>query len=133
MVDEKISVKKSTARSAAKSNVLKLNIEGVKSSDIYKIIAAVFVIMEECSQGKLELTEFRNTPENQDLLQMSFRKSEKYLDLEVMESFRNRLGKLFTVRIPVRDREATLIQIVGKKEYFTGLLQRPHYQSPLTV
>ena len=133
MVDEKISVKKSTARSAAKSNVLKLNIEGVKSSDIYKIIAAVFVIMEECSQGKLELTEFRNTPENQDQLQMSFRKSEKYLDLEVMESFRNRLGKLFTVRIPVRDREATLIQIVGKKEYFTGLLQRPHYQSPLTV
>lgn len=133
MVDEKISVKKSTARSAAKSNVLKLNIEGVKSSDIYKIIAAVFVIMEECSQGKLELTEFRNTPENQDLLQMSFRKSEKYLDLEVMESFRNRLGKLFTVRIPVRDREATLIQIVGKKEYFTGLLQRTQYKTPLTV
>lgn len=133
MADEKISVKKSTARSAAKSNVLKLNIEGVKSSDIYKIIAAVFVIMEECSQGKLELTEFRNTPENQDLLQMSFRKSEKYLDLEVMESFRNRLGKLFTVRIPVRDREATLIQIVGKKEYFTGLLQRTQYKTPLTV
>lgn len=133
MVDEKISVKKSTARSAAKSNVLKLNIEGVKSSDIYKIIAAVFVIMEECSQGKLELTEFRNTPENQDQLQMSFRKSEKYLDLEVMESFRNRLGKLFTVRIPVRDREATLIQIVGKKEYFTGLLQRTQYKTPLTV
>ncbi|MBR3078239.1 MAG: hypothetical protein IKH01_00310 [Prevotella sp.] len=133
MVDEKISVKKSTARSAAKSNVLKLNIEGVKSSEIYKIIAAVFVIMEECSQGKLELTEFRNTPENQDQLQMSFRKSEKYLDLEVMESFRNRLGKLFTVRIPVRDREATLIQIVGKKEYFTALLQRTQYKTPLTV
>lgn len=133
MADEKNPVKRSTVRSASKSNVLKLNIEGVKSSDIYKIIAAVFVIMEECSQGKLELTEFRNTPENQDLLQMSFRKSEKYLDLEVMESFRNRLGKLFTVRIPVRDREATLIQIVGKKEYFTGLLQRTQYKTPLTV
>ncbi len=133
MADEKNPVKRSTVRSASKSNVLKLNIEGVKSSDIFKIIAAVFVIMEECSQGKLELTEFRNTPENQDLLQMSFRKSEKYLDLEVMESFRSKLGKQFNVRVPVRDREATLVQIVGKKEYFTGLLHKPHYQSPLTV
>ena len=116
MADEKNPVKRSTVRSASKSNVLKLNIEGVKSSDIFKIIAAVFVIMEECSQGKLEL-----------------RKSEKYLDLEVMESFRTKLGKQFNVRVPVRDREATLVQIIGKKEYFTGLLQKPHYQSPLTV
>ena len=47
MADEKNPVKRSTVRSASKSNVLKLNIEGVKSSDIFKIIAAVFVIMEE--------------------------------------------------------------------------------------
>ena len=127
MAEEKKDAEKRTLKSNAKSTMMKVNIDGMKSSEIHEMTAAIFKVVEEinpsCIMALLEFTG-KKDENGIESWQISFRKKEHGLKTKELCKLQNMLGEQFSVDVPAIEHESTLDQINGSKEDFLKLSQR---------
>ncbi len=96
-------------------------LDGLRSSEILRIEAAVMEIMENAGFNPQVTVDLRQT-NNENEWSMNFNKKE--ITLDELEAIKKELGEKFSILLAAKDKTTIDIRIEGPKEVFKQLLDR---------